>query len=1028
MKKILSVQTFFVLLLVNIFVIAQSSYYNSINTSDPAFISQLHNLINPHTVISYDQFDETNIANFASRDTTGGKKVVTCVYSGENYVYTPPFTWSTYSREHTWCQSWMPTGGAGTPQYSDQHHLFPTNQNKANGVRNNYPLGIVVTVTSFYLEAKFGKDALGNTVYEPRNSHKGDAARALMYMAVCYNWQLPSFQDQTVLKQWNQQDPPDAWELARNNYVYSIQNNRNPFVDHPEYAAYINFSNLTYISGGQTLAIEPTNYITNFSTGSITDNSISLSWTDALTGDQVPSGYLIFASNTNTFTSPVDGFPYSDDTNLSDGSATINVSYSGADNYTFSLLTPGVPYYFRIYSYNGTGSQINYKTDVPIPSATATTTGGIILAAEPSNYATGFSTNAVTTNSISVSWSDALAGGQVPSGYLLIGKCQSSFSAPVDGTTYSDDVNLADGNAIINISYAAADNYTFLNLPQNTPYYFRLYSYNGSGTQINYKSDGTTPSTNGLTSGGGGAITVLLSQDWTNTGMISTNNDWSGVSGIVGYKGNGLTATTGVDPQTILVDGTTTDINLWANQTNPNTYTSGGIAEFENSNPTIALNGSGSANAPFLLLNVTTTGYSGITITYNARDLDGSADNAIQQVALHYRIGNTGNFINLPAGYIPDASTGPSLATLVTPINVTLPADAENKSLVQFRIITTNAAGSDEWIGIDDIVVTGIFQQAIATEPTNYVTAFSALSFTDHAINLGWTDAAFGSQVPSGYMIVANITNVFSDPVDGTLYTNDLNLSDGSAIVNINYNDPDTYSFSGLSITTDYYFKIFSYNDVGGTINYKIDGTVPQVTVKTTVPVELASFKANFTDNKVALNWITTTETNNLGFDIERSTTIDQQTTSTNSNWQKIGFVNGKGSSTNISHYQFLDKNLSDGKYSYRLKQIDFNGSYNYSSYVEVEVKTEMQYSLQQNFPNPFNPTTAIAYTIPQQTYVKLSIVNTLGETVKSIVNEIQEAGKHHISVDGSDLSSGVYFYKLEAGNYLSIKKMVLLR
>src|SRR5262249_37767320 len=150
-------------------------------------------------------------------------------------------------------------------------------------------------------------------------------------------------------------------------------------------------------------------------------------------------------------------------------------------------------------------------------------------------------------------------------------------------------------------------------------------------------------------------------------------------------------------------------VNVIANQSNPNTLTTGGVAEFDGiANPTVALQGSGTASAPFLLVSLNTLGRSSIRVQYNVRDVDGSTDNAIPQVNLQYRVGSMGNFTNVPGGYIADATTGPSLATLVTPVDLTLPCDANNQSIVQIRMMTTNAVGNDEWVGIDDISVTGI--------------------------------------------------------------------------------------------------------------------------------------------------------------------------------------------------------------------------------------------------------------------------------------------------------------------------------
>ncbi|MBA3355736.1 MAG: DNA/RNA non-specific endonuclease [Pyrinomonadaceae bacterium] len=209
--------------------------------------------------------------------------------------------------------------------------------------------------------------------------------------------------------------------------------------------------------------------------------------------------------------------------------------------------------------------------------------------------------------------------------------------------------------------------------------------------------------------------TPPFSQDWTNAGLITVNDDWSGVPGIVGFLGDYTTSSpTGVDPQTLLQDMTTVDVI--ANQSLPNTLSNGGVAEFDGiPNPSIALNGSGTADAPSIIINLNTTGLSSITVAYNLRDIDSSIDNAVQQVALQYRAGNSGNFTNVPSGYVADATSGPSLATLVTPVNVTLPAAAENQPLLQVRIMTTNAAGNDEWVGVDDIAVTG----STITLPTN---------------------------------------------------------------------------------------------------------------------------------------------------------------------------------------------------------------------------------------------------------------------------------------------------------------------
>lgn len=240
-----------------------STYYNTISTAAPTFVSDLTALTNPHTDNFYSNYGPRMVSLFWARDTTGGDKAITCVYSGENLVYTEPFAWTVFSREHTYCHSWMPTyPSTNGPEYSDYFHLFPTDQNNANAVRSNYPLGEVVNVTSTFMGATYGTNALGQTVYEPRDAQKGDAARALFYMATCYNttsqnWGLPDpisatimyGQDQNLLKAWHYMDLPDAREIAKNDFLDSLQGNRNPFIDSVNYACYIDFDNMTRIAG-----------------------------------------------------------------------------------------------------------------------------------------------------------------------------------------------------------------------------------------------------------------------------------------------------------------------------------------------------------------------------------------------------------------------------------------------------------------------------------------------------------------------------------------------------------------------------------------------------------------------------------------------------------------------------------------------------------------------------------------------------------------------------------------------------------
>ncbi|WP_375478733.1 DUF4347 domain-containing protein [uncultured Nostoc sp.] len=220
-------------------------------------------------------------------------------------------------------------------------------------------------------------------------------------------------------------------------------------------------------------------------------------------------------------------------------------------------------------------------------------------------------------------------------------------------------------------------------------------------------------------------------QDWSNTNLITRDDDWSNLPNIRGFRGDGLVSSTGINPQTLLADGSATPIDVNANQSNPNTYTNSGITEFALSNPTIALRGSSTATAPNLVIYLDATGRQNLQLSFTLRDIDTSTRDAIQSVAVQYRIGNTGNFTNLPAAFVPDASnnasTSASYDAREARISVLLPPEVTNQSQVQVRFITTDANGEDEWIGVDDIKVTskaiGTNQPPVVTNDTYFVSA-----------------------------------------------------------------------------------------------------------------------------------------------------------------------------------------------------------------------------------------------------------------------------------------------------------------
>jgi len=199
-----------------------------------------------------------------------------------------------------------------------------------------------------------------------------------------------------------------------------------------------------------------------------------------------------------------------------------------------------------------------------------------------------------------------------------------------------------------------------------------------------------------------------------------------------------------------------------------------------------------------------------------------------------------------------------------------------------------------------------------------------------------------------------------------------------------------------------------------GTILYTSNGGV--------IPVELTAFTASTFNSKVTLNWTTATETNNSGFEIQRK--LD------NSDWERICFVEGYGTTTEPKEYSYVDdiSSITASSFAYRLKQIDFDGSYEYSDEVYVENPAPIDYALHQNYPNPFNPVTKIKYQLPELSFVTLKVYDVLGNEIAALVNKEKPAGSYEVEFNATSLPSGVYFYTIRTNEFIETKKMVLMK
>lgn len=233
-----------------------------------------------------------------------------------------------------------------------------------------------------------------------------------------------------------------------------------------------------------------------------------------------------------------------------------------------------------------------------------------------------------------------------------------------------------------------------------------------------------------------------------------------------------------------------------------------------------------------------------------------------------------------------------------------------------------------------------------------------------------------------------------------------------------------TFNSQGTQMTVTYNGSetyLFNISDI-------VDLTYSDSPVGSVLPVELVNFSAKLNGDKVNLTWSTASEIDNYGFEIQRANVGTSRDLSLK--WETIGFVEGTGYSSSPKNYSFVDTpdiNTSK-KIEYRLKQIDFDGAYEYSNSVAVQLGIPDEYVIMQNYPNPFNPKTIIEYSLPEPAYVKIQVFNTIGEEVALLANQKAEAGKYSVHFDGSNLNSGVYLCRLELNGKGSTIKMMLIK
>ena len=407
----------------------------------------------------------------------------------------------------------------------------------------------------------------------------------------------------------------------------------------------------------------------------------------------------------------------------------------------------------------------------------------------------------------------------------------------------------------------------------------------------------------------------------------------------------------------------------------------------------------------------------------------------------------------------PSGITSPGRLKSVSFVNNNIGFAAGYNSSSTAAIIKTTDGGNN-WTslspGISDLLYSIYFYNesygaAVGANGAMVITTDAGNSWTDRSLGSGYTfssvqivDDSFFVTAGYNYSVFPAIGIVFISTDGGANWANRSN-----GIVEPLNSVYFTNEYVGTAAAS--YGKIYKTTDGGMNWTVELSGTDNSLHAITSIdgnniftvgaggtilksgevtPVEIFSFSGESNGNNAVLRWKTASETNNLGFEIQRSLI---SASNKHSVFEKIGFIQGNKTTTSLHNYSFTDENLSPGSYRYRLKQIDYEGTFCYSGEVCIKIISPSIYSLSQNYPNPFNPSTTIEYSIPREAKVNIKVFNILGEVVCNLVNEYKRAGNYKVNFsvyDGnaSNLSSGIYFYRIQAGNFVQTKKMILLK
>ena len=437
--------------------------------------------------------------------------------------------------------------------------------------------------------------------------------------------------------------------------------------------------------------------------------------------------------------------------------------------------------------------------------------------------------------------------------------------------------------------------------------------------------------------------------------------------------------------------GTLTLMNVSINNNNAG-YSGGGISNdgtLTVINCTISNNSSVGDNTGGGINNAGSLTINNSTITGNSAANGGGISTPSSTVITNCTITNNTASVSGAGLYVISAT--------IIICNTIIAGNGSSDYHVQYGVSLTD----DGYNIVENQTMESAFSSWNFNQPTDILYSHDYLGNVEGASGLGWNrnDASISGSMNLSTTLDDNAT------INGT---QTLKTTTGSFAI-------DNGTDAGATLTDQRGAARNGITDIGSYEWWSDDGELP---------VELTTFSASITNNKVTLNWHTAIEVNNHGFDIERSPVNDQSSV-----WNKIGFVAGSGNSNSTKSYSYKDTNVSIGKYSYRLKQIDNDGQFEYSKTIEVDLNSiPTEFLLEQNYPNPFNPTTNISYALPCSGLVQIKVFNLLGKEIATLINEEKKAGTYKINWNAANLPSGVYLYRIQAGSFIQTKKMILLK